>query len=169
MGASAVASLAHRVESLGGKCAECDIFVFKNKKDRCAYCLLRTCDECRVTCTKCSDAVCGECSGAQRIMPCCYCGDDVCAECLGTKCILCEEHACKSCKTPCGSCAADVCEGCAESRCCHCFVCDAVVCEDCARDWLNDAPNREDEGREYEEYVCQACLNGNGARHHPGR
>lgn len=165
MGASAVAVRAHRLESLGGKCADCEVFVFKSAKDKCAYCDARLCDECRTTCTKCKDAVCFECGDEQRIMPCPCCRDILCAECLTAKCSLCEEHACESCKAPCGACGADVCESCAESRCVHCFVCDALVCEDCAHDWIDDAPTRDDEGRDHEEYVCGSCLHGNGARH----
>jgi hypothetical protein len=170
MGVSVMDALTHRIASLGGKCTVCDAFVLDTPsahgRDKCAYCESLQCESCRKVCSICNDAVCELCEMDEaRMAECVVCGEDRCAECLGT-CELCEERICIECKLNCSACGVFLCSECVHWRSVTCCSCDTSVCEDCAREWLDQAPQREDEGRDYEEYVCDACRYGNGARHY---
>jgi hypothetical protein len=89
----------------------------------------------------------------------------LCGSCLeferascGAVCITCEEFTCAACLgARCSGCGEMACVTCADQNWLTCYWCNASVCSGCTQDWLDRAAQREDEGHEDAEYVCEAC------------
>ena len=73
-------------------------------------------------------------------------------------CAVCDAPKCRACTfTPCSACGVTVCETCFDDDFIECVLCSRHVCSVCAQDWHNNSQAREDEGREDDEYECEAC------------